>query len=158
MTDADAKFIHIGLFCPREPYVEPGQVASYIGRIPSSFSFTGAIPVCEVLPWNGRCYPVTLRSEGWFIPDRMYPDSDLSVLHKEVPAGFWSMKISLGFKNVHAYVRKKRQLARRRFVRWMHRVLRHDRPKSQTTGTRTREAEDMALRDSLSLPSASTGG
>ena len=105
---ASAKIAATPVLTVRRPYVSKSSGAvSYIGK---HCGFIGAQCVESVGDWNGTCYPVTLRNNGYgsFAGFETYPDSDLADFLREVPERFWHLPISEGYNNVHEYVRYSR--------------------------------------------------
>lgn len=96
---------------PREPYVKAGTTVSYVGlALHPAPTFTGSRIVMEILPWNGRFYPVVLDTNGYRTPrdTETFPDHDLSDFRAEVPDRFWSAHSFDEWPNVHAWVRHQR--------------------------------------------------
>ncbi|WP_443190931.1 hypothetical protein [Pseudomonas indica] len=91
---------------PRAPYVLQGDLADYIGYHPGGF--IGAMPVREVLPWDGVGYPVRLLDHGFPSSIVTYYDVDLADLRKEVPKRFWHDPANSHFPNVHTWLRMQR--------------------------------------------------
>ncbi|HCL24235.1 MAG TPA: hypothetical protein DHW46_11690 [Halomonas sp.] len=96
----------------REPYVQLGDIVSYIGaQGDSGVRFTGAKAVRAVHPWDGTGYPVDVDN-GLFGKGRAlerFYDFELSDLGREVPAKFWHSEENRRlYNNVHTYVRTKR--------------------------------------------------
>tara|TARA_B100000929_G_C15296773_1_gene348930 strand:- start:122 stop:553 length:432 start_codon:yes stop_codon:yes gene_type:complete len=96
----------------REPYVQLGDIVSYVGaQGDSGVRFTGAKAVRAVHPWDGTGYPVDVDNgvfgKGQAL-ERFY-DFELSDLGREVPANFWHSEENRRlYNNVHTYVRTKR--------------------------------------------------
>lgn len=96
----------------REPYVQLGDIVSYVGaQGDSGVRFTGAKAVRAVHPWDGTGYPVDVDN-GVFGKGRAlerFYDFELSDLGREVPANFWNSEENRRlYNNVHTYVRTKR--------------------------------------------------
>ena len=96
----------------REPYVQLGDIVSYIGPYgEGSASFMGGQGVRAVHAWDGTGYPVDVHNNcfGSHIALERYYDFELSDLSKEVPVGFWASEENRRlYNNVHTYVRTKR--------------------------------------------------
>ncbi|MFI8748864.1 hypothetical protein ACIGG6_02495 [Vreelandella lionensis] len=96
----------------REPYVQLGDVVSYIGpRGEGSNSFMGGQSVRAVHPWDGTGYPVDVDNNcfGSHRALERYYDFELSDFCRDVPAKFWHSEENRRlYNNVHTYVRAKR--------------------------------------------------
>lgn len=103
----------------RQPYVLPGQVATYIGHHPGGF--IGGMSVYEVLPWDGVGYPVLLwnNSYGKHRALERYYDADLADMNRELPERFWHSAENRKYPNVHTYIRVQR------FGESMEQAMRH---------------------------------
>lgn len=92
----------------RQPYVLPGQVATYIGHHPGGF--IGGQSVHKVLPWDGVGYPVLLwnNAYGKHRALERYYDADLADMNRELPERFWHNPENRKYPNVHTYIRVQR--------------------------------------------------
>jgi hypothetical protein len=94
----------------RLPYVNAGEVVSWIGHCPHPDAFIGGKVVREVLPWDGVGYPV-LVCNGAYGQHRAlerYYDVDLAAFNREVPRNFWHKPENRRFPNVHTWLRMQR--------------------------------------------------
>lgn len=106
----------IGITAPvmdqrRQPYILPGDSASWVGKGPSDMAFPGSKTVYEVHQWDGVGYPVEVWNGGYG-RDRateMYYDFDLADFSREIPDKFWHNEhIRKRYNNVHTYLREQR--------------------------------------------------
>lgn len=99
---------------PRQPFVVEGEhVDSLIFHLwDTPHAPTGPLSVHEILPWDGRGYPIVLRQwnygnnvllfDGWY-------DFEWSNLLRDVPERFWQQAAHREkYPNVHSYVREQR--------------------------------------------------
>ena len=96
----------------REPYVQLGDIVSYIGPYgKGSNSFIGSKAVRAVHAWDGTGYPVDVDNNCFGAHNALerFYDFELSDLSTEVPAQLWHSEENRRlYNNVHTYVRTKR--------------------------------------------------
>lgn len=101
----------------REPFVAAGEpvdsIVFHLWELP--FAPTGPVYVHEVLPWDGRAYPLILSSYEWqhsVGPGKAlyagWNDTQWANFRREVPSRFWADHSTDDYPNVHAYVRQQR--------------------------------------------------
>lgn len=92
----------------RNPYVEEGEVVSYIGHHPGGF--IGSYIIASVGRWDGTGYPCAMQSCGRYPSETVtYYDTDLANMRREIPEKFWwSEENKRKYPNVHTYIRCQR--------------------------------------------------
>ncbi|MDT4870860.1 hypothetical protein FQZ97_1059570 [compost metagenome] len=94
----------------RAPYVNAGELVSWIGHCPHPDAFIGGKSVHAVLPWDGAGYPVLVWNNAFGAPRALerYYDVDLADFNREIPRGFWHNPANRRFPNVHTWLRIQR--------------------------------------------------
>lgn len=101
---------------PRAPYLEPGEIVQdlFFHQWDRPGAPVGPLLVHEIKPWDGRGYPVILRSmRSWGGDKEDYYDAwydhDWFNHLRHVPARFWHDPAKCErYPNIHAYVREQR--------------------------------------------------
>lgn len=97
----------------RAPFVVPGEIVdSIVWHLwDEPMAPVGPVWVHEVLPWDGKGYPIVIKTIGHFetlLYDGWY-DHEWANLRREVPGQFWAMHGNEErYPNVHAYIRELR--------------------------------------------------
>lgn len=101
----------------REPYVLKDEwVTSIVWHVwekPVAAPSVGDLLVHDILPWDGKGYPIVLAECGWKVEDRIlyhgHYDFEWSNLRRDVPENFWhNPDRTWRYPNVHSYVREQR--------------------------------------------------
>lgn len=94
---------------PRDPFLEVMDVPDFLyfeqwDR--PNYAPTGPLWVAAVGEWNGKGYPISLRSSRKEYFDGL--DSEWCMFRKEVPGFSWRSVPEGRYPNIHSYVREKR--------------------------------------------------
>lgn len=99
----------------RGPYVMPGEwvdsIVFHLWDLP--MVPLGPLSVHEVLPWDGKGYPIVLAKHGWREEDKLlydgWYDYEWANFRREVPEHFWALHGNKDrYPNVHAFIREQR--------------------------------------------------
>ncbi|MFD3263187.1 hypothetical protein [Phenylobacterium ferrooxidans] len=101
---------------PRAPYVEAGDIVEslFFHQWDRPGAPIGPLVVHEVKPWDGRGYPVVIRTMRSWAGDQedyydIWRDDDWSNLRRDVPVDFWHHPGRRErYPNLHSYVRERR--------------------------------------------------
>lgn len=99
----------------RDPYVVKGETVDsiiwHIWEDPRNPGPSGPVFVDEILPWDGKGYPIVLKRYSGANEHELFTgfyDHEWSNLLRDVPDLFWHRPENAHYPNVHSYVREQR--------------------------------------------------